>query len=129
MLARTCFAVAVRNLLYYIILIPFAEQPISPHVVRILRAVCDIPEVCRHLLRFHFRPLVFTVIEAAEESAEHLDPIGVFDQSVPEIVANLVPDMTEVRSIQFAQLHVPFLAFVVVGLDDEERDHAIRMSV
>ena len=52
----------------------------------------------------------------AEEPAKFIDLVGPLDQPVPEVVADLVPEVAQKRPVRFVHLKSPRLALGNVGL-------------
>jgi hypothetical protein len=59
----------------------------------------------------------------AEDAAVGGQPRTVANQSIPVVVADLVPKMTQHGSVTFAELLAQLLAEGIIGLGDVDRDH------
>src|SRR5271157_6421884 len=59
----------------------------------------------------------------AEEPAKFNDLIGLLDQPVPEVMADLVPEVAQECPVRLAQPQSPRLALGIVGLGHVDGDH------
>src|ERR1051325_8812074 len=70
--------------------------------------------------------VVFPLI--SETVAKSIDDAGSFDQPVPEVMADLMPEVTEESSIWLAQFFAATFALAIVGFSDVDCDLAVRVT-